>query len=104
MDVLDGRIVEINSKIMDFISVRFVSISDNFVSFLVDLGVYLDRLKVDRYFYEFEYFGSNLDDLVIVYNFSLGGKVYSFRKSDMLLMLRDSKIDWLLDNKDAGDE
>ena len=45
MDVLDGRIVEINSKIMDFISVRFGSLSDNFVSFLVDLGVYLDRFR-----------------------------------------------------------
>ena len=100
----EKRIIEVNGMIMDFISVRFVSISDNFVSFLVDLGVYLDRLKLDRYFYEFHYFGSDLEDLVISYKFSKGGKVYSFRKSDMLLMLRDSKIDWLLDNKDDGDE
>ena len=98
------RIVEVNSKIMDFISVRFGSLSDSFVSFLADLGVYLDRLKVDRYFYEFHYFGSNLDDLVIRYKFSKIGKVYSFRKSDMLVMLRDSKIEWLLDNKDVGDD
>ena len=100
----EKRIIEVNGMIMDFISVRFGSLSDNFVSFLVDLGVYLDRLKLDRYFYEFHYFGSDLEDLVISYKFSKGGKVYSFRKSDMLLMLRDSKIDWLLDNKDDGDE
>ena len=100
----EKRIIEVNGMIMDFISVRFGSLSDNFVSFIVDLGVYLDRLKLDRYFYEFHYFGSDLEDLVISYKFSKGGKVYSFRKSDMLLMLRDSKIDWLLDNKDDGDE
>ena len=93
------RVIEVNSKIMDFISVRFGSLSDNFVSFLFDLRQYLDRLKVDRYFYEFHYFGSDLDDLVISYKFSERGEVYSFRKSDMVLMLRDSKIEWLLDNK-----
>jgi hypothetical protein len=93
------RVIEVNSKIMDFISVRFGSLSDNFVSFLFDLDQYLDGLKVDRYFYEFHYFGSDLDDLVISYKFSKVGEVYSFRKSDMVLMLRDSKIEWLLDNK-----
>ena len=93
------RVILVNSKIMDFISVRFGSLSDNFVSFSVDLSQYLDRLKVDRYFYEFHYFGSDLDDLVISYKFSKVGEVYSFRKSDMVLMLRDSKIEWLLDNK-----
>ena len=50
------RVIEVNSKIMDFISVRFGSLSDNFVSFLFDLNQYLDRLKVDRYFDEFHYF------------------------------------------------